>query len=199
MYVPVPARTEPAEPPKPREKTPEELAAEHRQFLAQYYDPGFTRKPGTAAVAFVVASDAGARPVSEALNQRFLADGIPLLSAFFKPRFAADGFLARIVSGDTQPITELDLAKTLDGLLLAQESVEYEDNPQLENVISAHLHLQVVALPLAAGRRSQTWTFTANGAGFNNGAARTMAEERLAKQIVNATNLTVSTVFTSAQ
>lgn len=197
-FVPAPApyRVEPPPPPKPREKTPEELAAEHRQFVERYVDTGITRKPGIKTVALAVVSEDGKlnRPVSEALARRFNAGGVELLGSFFKPAFGTEGLLASVLSGSTQVLEQLDLAKTLDGLLLAQETVEYETNPDLENVISAHLHLQVTALPLAGAGQNETWTFTANGTGFRNRDARAMAEERLCKQLATDTKMTLESI-----
>ena len=45
------------------------------------------------------------------------------------------------------------------------------------------MKLEVVRLSVATPGQTQAWTFTANGAGFNNQAAQSMAEERLIKQI----------------
>ena len=53
----------------------------------------------------------------------------------------------------------------------------------LENVISAHVRLEVTSMFVATKSDDHTWTLMANGAGFRRDEAKAMAEERLIKQI----------------
>jgi hypothetical protein len=67
----------------------------------------------------------------------------------------------------------------------------------LENVITASMELELTAFPLDASAEPRTWTFRAPGPGFKQGDARAMAEERIIKQIVSDTKMSLATLFTN--
>ena len=76
-------------------------------------------------------------------------------------------------------------------LVLVRKTVHYVNTPSLNNLVSANLQLDVVAMPVAATGQNQTWSFTANGPGFSQEAARKAAEERIIKQITNDNTITL--------
>jgi hypothetical protein len=168
--------------------------AAHAQFLAQYTDTNFARIIGTKIIAIAVASEIGTSDgaVSAALTSRFKNEPVEIVSSFFRPAIIADGIFNEIYVGSHDVFNKLELSKSLDGLLLAREKSQYDTNPTLDNVLTASMELDVEVLPVSSQVQSQTWTFTANGAGFNKAAARQQAEERLIKQITTATNMTLN-------
>jgi hypothetical protein len=172
----------------------EEAAAEHARYLARYLTAGIARTPGSKALAVVAASENSRvnRAVTAAIANRFKTNSLEVLSSFFTPEFVSDGVLNQVLA-DPQPLFEkLELAKTLDMVVLARQKVRYTTNPSLENVITANMELEVAVLPIESGVESHAWTFTANGAGFKEEAARAMAEERLLKQIATDTKPSLS-------
>ena len=178
-----------------------EEAAQRAQYLARYVNGGIARKPGTATVALAVASDELKinRAVAAALLPHFKTNTVEILSSFFKPAFVSDRLFADVFKGSTEVLQKLELSKSLDAVLLARQEVRYTTDPALDNLITANMVLEVVLLPVLENAESQTWTFTANGAGFRQGDARQMAEERLIKQIAKDTNMTSSQVLPTKQ
>jgi len=172
----------------------QEAAAKHAQFLARYLNPGFARKPGMEMVAIVVASEDGRlnRTVSAALTDHFKSQNAEILSSFFTPEFVSDGLFNTVIGGSGDLSRQLELANTLDSLLLARQQVQYSTNPDLLNVITANMQLEVALMPIAGNAQGQSWTFTANGAGFNRAAARQLAEERLIRQIAKDTKMSLN-------
>ena len=170
-----------------------ENAAEHARYLARYLNTGFAQKQGTETVAVAVASEDGKlnRAVTTALVSRFQREPVRILSPFFKPEFVSDGLFNGAFSGSNELFNKLELAKSLDALLLARQDVQYSKNAALENVISATMQLKVVVVPVSGQPDGKTWTFTAYGPGFTKEVARQAAEERLIKQIATDTNMSL--------
>jgi hypothetical protein len=124
--------------------------------------------------------------LSDALTQKFKTDGIDFQPSFFKPAFIADGLFDKAFNGSALSLP----GNMLDALLLARESLQFENNGSaLANTITAHAHLDVAAIPISNSFKSQTWTLTADGAGFSQTEAKANAEERLQKQIIQNTNM----------
>lgn len=173
-------------------KAAQEAATQRAEYLARYLNRGFARKPGLKTVAIAAGFQNGEsdRPVAVAIASCLKEENLALFTSFFKPAFYAEGLFGEVFGGSTEPINRLELTNTLDALLLAQEQVQYSTNgAELDNVITANARLEVAFLPFAMMRREQSWTFLANGAGFNLGEARSNAEERLLKQIAGDTNM----------
>jgi hypothetical protein len=167
-------------------------AAQHAAYLAQYVNSGPARRTGVETVAIVAASEDGKlnRAVTAALVNRFQTEPVQIIHSFFTPAFVSDGLFNDAFAGTGGIIDKLELAKSVDALLLARQGVQYSSNPSLDNVITATMQLNVVTLPITGQNDSRSWTFIASGAGFKQEEARAMAEERLIKQITTDTNMT---------
>jgi hypothetical protein len=130
---------------------------------------GFSKTPGIESFALVVATQDG-KPdsaVGTALANHFKSDSVKISTTFFKPEFVSDNLFASVFDGSTEILTKLELANTLDALLLARETIQYTKNSDsLDNVLTANVQLQVQVVPIAGNIQNQSWTFTANGAGF---------------------------------
>ena len=174
----------------------QEEAERHDQFLAQYLNVSLPQKTGNKTVAIAVASENGTlnRAVADAIADRFKKEPIQIISSLFKPAFVADGMFQEILSGSGGPFVRLDLANSLDGVVLARQDVHYAQNPSLQNVISATMQLKVAVVPVSGQSDGKTWTFTAYGPGFTKEVARQTAEERLIKQITNDTNISLDAI-----
>ena len=177
-----------------QEKALQEAAARHSADLERYLSVRVERKQGVKTVAVAVASDDGKlnRTVADALARHFSSDGVEMLTSVFTKEFASDGLFAEMFNGSRSGLSRLDLADSLDTIILGQETITYSQDPSLENLISAHLHLDVMTMSVATKGDSRSWTFTANGAGFKRDDARQMAEERVIKQIIGDTNMSLT-------
>lgn len=175
-------------------KAAQDAAAAHTQYLARYVNPGFSRMPGSETIAVVVVSEDGKlnRAVTAALESWFQRESVRILSPFFKPEFVSDGLFNGAFTGSSEVFNKLDLAKSLDEIVLAQQNVQYAQNSALENVITATVQLKVAVLPVSGQGDGKTWTFTAYGPGFTKEVARQAAEERLIKQIAADTNMSLT-------
>jgi hypothetical protein len=175
------------------EKAAADAAAEHAKFLARYLNSGFSRTPGSEMLAVVVATGDGKldKNIGSALANHFKTNSVKVFTSFFKPEFVSDNFFANVFDGSTDVLNKLELANSLDVLVLAQETVDYSKTPSLDNITTANLQLEVQVVPIAGNVQNQTKKFIANGAGFSQTEAESNAEDRLLKQIANDTNLSL--------
>jgi hypothetical protein len=168
------------------QKVAEDAAREHARFLDRYLSSGFSRIPGIKSLALVVATQDG-KPdpaVSDALANHFKSDTVTISTSFFKPEFVSDKLFASVFDGSPEVLTKLELAKSLDALLLARETVKFSRNPaSLDNVLTANVQLEIQLVPIVGNAKHRSWMFTTNGAGFSQAEALSMAEERLSKAI----------------
>jgi hypothetical protein len=164
------------------------------RFIAQYENTNFTRTPGIELIAVACAAEDGTmnHAISAALANRFKTPHVEFASSFFKPTLVTEGMFDEVFNGSGDMFKKLDLAKYLDGLVLAKQDVQYSKNDALDGVITADMHVQVVTLPVSGQIESQSWTLSAKGTGFNNSDARMQAEERIVKQITDDTNMTLN-------
>ncbi len=176
-----------------------EAEADHARYLARYLNPNFTRKPGAKTVALVAVSENGKfnRTVSDAVADRLKGDTVQIVASFFKPEFVSDGLFNSAFAEPNEIIKKLELAKSLDVVLLARQTVRYSTTASLENVTTASMELELTAFPTDASSEPSTWTFRAPGPGFKNEDARAMAEERVIKQITRDTNMSLNAMFTN--
>jgi hypothetical protein len=174
-------------------KAAQDAAVKHAEYVARYVSGGFAPKTGNRNVAVAAATEDGKldRAVTTTLTRRFQKTSASVLSPFFNPEFVSDGLFQEAFNGSSTLFRKLDLANSLDGLVLAQQDVQYAQNAALENVISATMQLKVTLIPISSPGNGQTWIFTASGPGFTKEVARKAAEERLIKQITNDTNMSL--------
>ncbi|MGA9450689.1 MAG: hypothetical protein WBW41_05005 [Verrucomicrobiia bacterium] len=177
-------------------KAEQEAASEHANFIAQYENTNFSRTPNVELIAVACAAEDRTmnQAVSTALVSRFKGQNVELTSSFFKPTLVTEGLFDDVIKGSGETFTKLDLAKYLDGLLLARQDVRYSTNADLNNVVTADMHLQVVTLPVSGQIESKAWTLAAKGTGFNPADARMQAEERIVKQIADDATMSLSQI-----
>jgi hypothetical protein len=192
-YAPPVASQQQQEQAAAAQKSATDAAAEHSRFLARYLNAGFPRTPGNGTLALVVATENGQldHPVGTALANHFKSGNVEISTSLFKPEFVSDKLFANVFGGSTEILNKLELANSLDALLLARETVQYSKDSSLDNLISANMQLEIQVVPVAGNIQNQSWTFTANGAGFSQAEAKSMAVERLIKQINNDTKMSL--------
>jgi hypothetical protein len=178
------------------QKAARDVAAQKAQFLARYLNAGFSQKPAGKTIAIAAADENGklSRAVTVALEKRFQREPAQIFPSYFKPEFVSDGLFNEAFGGSSELLNKLELAKSLDGIVLAQQNVQYAQNAMLENIISATMQLKVTVMPVSGQSDGKTWTFTAYGPGFTKEVARQAAEERLIKQIATDTNMSLTAI-----
>jgi hypothetical protein len=178
-----------------RQKVLQTAIAEHEKFLTRFTNTNITKRVGSRMVAVAVASETRSmnHAIGTTLVNHFRADHLQLTDSFFKPELVTDGLFNRAFNGESDLFNKLELAKSLDGILLARQEVQYETNADLNNVVTVAMQLEIVTLPVAGQSESHSWTFTANGAGIRRTDARTQAEERIINQIEKDTKMSLTT------
>lgn len=168
-------------------------AAEHERFLTKYVNTNITKRAGCQMVAVAVASERRDmnHGMGDNLVKRFQTEHVQLTDSFFKPELVTDGLFENTFNGATDLFNRLELAKTLDALLLARQTVRYETNAELNDIVTAAMDLEIVLLPVTGQIGSRSWKFSALGTGFRPGDARKQAEERIVKQIEADTKMSV--------
>jgi len=135
--------------------------------------------------------------VSGAISARFKPEGAGIVPALFTPEFVSDVLFAKAFDDPSPILKKLELANSTDFLLLARQQVQYSQDPSLENVMTANLRLEVMMLPVAAPDQPEAWTLSATGAGFTQKDARSLAEERLIKQIAKDPKMSLNPPVTN--
>ena len=176
-----------------RQQSAAAAEAEKEKYLG-IVNTNITRAAGEELIAVACASETGTMnsAISDALASHFKRDHIKFASSFFRPTMITDGSFDAIFNGTKEVFKKMELEKSLDGLLLAKQDVQYSKNAALDGVITADMHVQIVTLPVTSQIESQSWTLAAKGTGFNNADARMQAEERIIKQITDSTNMSLS-------
>lgn len=166
-------------------------AEEHRKFLERYLNRTSPRNAGTTTVAIVVASETGSlnNALATALADHFKSSGAEISTSLFTLEFISDGLFDSLLGGSSQVFNQLELAKLLNTLLLAKQTVEYSTNPDLENTTTARMRLDVTVLSATERGQSRSWSFSSSGIGFSEMQARAMAEDRIVKQIQKGTTM----------
>jgi hypothetical protein len=194
--------------PTTREETPispEELARrkeeEKSRFRARYLQQSQLENPTQRifAVAAVKVPGVFSGPLSATITSTLSSSAASSIQNLFTHQFIVDGLFDEIFGGNLRALTDLELAKRIKTLVLARESVEYSRTPELENVITASMEVEVLAFDVASLTESGAWIFRANGAGFREPDARALAEERLIKQIKTDTKFSAFSVNSNTQ
>lgn len=136
------------------------------------------------AVAAVSENGRFNHALDTAIADRFRSGAVEASSSLFTSEFVSDGLFRATCDDPEKVLKQLEIAKSVDAILLARQTVEYSQDPSLDNVISANMHLEILEISASQPDSAQTWTLSASGAGFTQKDARALAEERLIKQIV---------------
>jgi hypothetical protein len=178
---------------------------EHASAVAQqekyfaYINTNITRNAGEEMIAVACMSENRTMnpAIADALAKHFNSAHIKFTSSFFRPTIITDRLFEPLYDGSKDIFQKMELENFLDGLLLARQEVQYSKNEALDGVITASMNVQIVTLPVTAQIESQSWSLSANGAGFNNADARMQAEERIIKQITESTTMSLNQFSTT--
>jgi hypothetical protein len=171
-----------------------EAVQKHAQYVSQYVNSSFSKTAGIESLALVTVNSDGNSDsaVGTAVANHFKSDTVSISTSFFKSQFVSDNLFANVFDGSTELLKKLDLANSLDGLLLARETVQYVKNPaSLDNLITANMTLEVQVVPVSGSIQNKSWKLTAAGAGFSKTEAESNAEERLIKKMSNDTTMSL--------
>ena len=160
----------------------EQRAAELKAFKNLYLNDQTTRH----AVVVLVVNDTGQpnKILNSALLTLLKTNGHDATTLLLTPRFISDGLFTEVFTGSKAVLAKLDLKNLAGTLLLGRQTVDYSTNAALENLVTAHMKLELQTLPLTAGGQEQTQILESVGTELNRPTdARLQAEDRMVKQI----------------
>ena len=158
---------------------------EHDKYVAHYINAEIKRGRDSKLVPILVVTEDGTidRTLTHALSQHVKSDGVSPVESYFKPEVLSDGLFTGLFYESNQMRQNLDLDKSVDGLIFGKLSVDYSSNPTLQNVITARVSLEVVVQATQSHEAGTATTLNVSGAGFDEKAARIAAIERLLIEI----------------
>lgn len=161
-------------------------AAQHANYLKRYVGTKEVRNAGDKRVLAVVAVSEDGKinsTVSQVIADVLKTDSMAVTPSLFTPEFVSDGLFAQALGDSRAILDKLDLSNSLGALVLARQTVLYSTNAALENIITANMRLEVLAVAVADSGVGKRLALTASGVGFKPEDARSQAEERLSKKI----------------
>lgn len=164
----------------------EEAVVQHANYLARYLGTREVRRSGDKQyLAVVVVSENGKMnsAVGQVIAGALKTDSAAVTTSFFTPEFVSDGLFTQVFDDSRAIVYKLELTNSVGSLLLARQTVQYSTNASMENLITANMRLEVVAVAVADSGPGRTLAITASGVGFKSEDARFQAEERLSKKI----------------
>lgn len=88
-----------------------------------------------------------------------------------------------IFQGNTQEVQRTGWEQFSHAVVLGKVTVSYSENPQLENVITAHVTLEIHIVSSATGVITESFTIATNGARFSQEEAEQAAIERMSQEL----------------
>jgi len=166
----------------------EELAlqeAHRRSYLERYIAmAAIQNRPESREVAILLIDEAGrldsvlAQGISDLLDQRAWNPTV----ALFTSAVASDsGLFDDLFQGRKSRIDDLELRTHVDYILAGRETLEYSRNPQLADLFSAHLTLELHRVPVKEGGIERVTKFSVVGAGFSEDSSRLAAFKKMLK------------------
>ena len=146
---------------------------EHQALLERYINTAVAKPNGMKVVAILMQQEGqdSVSSVEDALVISLQKQGIETVPLFFKPPFIQEGRAKRLVAGDWNEATRLDLSKRVDYVVSGLDAVAYSSSPQFEGLITADLRVELRCLNVVAQRVCGSRTVNAKGAGYTKAAA----------------------------
>ena len=137
------------------------------------------------SIAVMVADENGKPNESLAQSICTLLDtnDLTTTASLFTPDFIADGLFSQMLSGSKEAFDKLELTNTIQAVMLAHQSVEYSTNSAIADVITATMTFDASAFSTSGFQMIFANSIKVAGAGLTRLEARTMAEERVLKQL----------------
>ena len=162
------------------------LTQEHEAFLNRYLMArSFTNNPESLEVAVLVIDEDNtiSQDVTQKIALSLKNERCNVTSSLFTGAFVSDGIFEKIFGGDTGKVKNLELSKYRDLLILGKKEVNFTENPELQNMTTAKVSIEIHIVSLEAGTIEDNFKITETGAGFSKETAEGMAMERILQVI----------------
>lgn len=163
----------------------ERSVMDHENFLQRYLlSRNFLNKPESQEVAVIVI-DEGTKvnqDISQKIASLLKAKGVDATPSLFTSSFVSDGIFEKIFKGDAIEVKKLELSKHSDYLMLGKKVVNFTENPQMQNMITAKASIEIHVISSKTATIEDSFTITEAGAGFSRATAEEMVIERILKK-----------------
>lgn len=156
-------------------------------FLNKYVNLSIANLPSTKEIAILVidGSDNENNEIEAKISSIIRSAAMnPVLSLFKRP-FIQERLFADIFSGDISAIKELKLENRIDFLVFGKINKDFKQNEGLQDVISAHLNIEIKIYSCVNGTLTNSTSLKTTGAGFSNVEAEGKALELINEKLNN--------------
>jgi hypothetical protein len=155
-------------------------------FLNRYLlNRSFINSPDSQEVAVLVIDEENR--VNHHITQKIVSllktKGFNITSSLFSDKFVSDGMFERIFIGSADVVSSLELPKHSDYIILGKKSVNFTENPDLLNVLTAHATIEIHVISARTGSVIDSFNVSEVGAGFSKSNAENLAIESIFKKL----------------
>jgi hypothetical protein len=168
------------------EKNRKEKEQQYLSYLNRYVNSSFAKGQADKNVALLVIEGATTKEknelgslISESVRSQMMN---PVLNLFKQP-FIKDGLFEKVFSGNASAVNDLRVGRCASYLLLGKAAVEYIQNTDLQDTISAAMNLEIKLISAENGAVIDSAVLTATGVGFSNAAAEKQAGVLMSNKI----------------
>jgi len=159
---------------------------EREAFFNRYLlSRSFINRPDRREVAVLAVEESNR--ISYELTQKIASllktPRLKVTDSLFTGRFVSDGLFQRIFGGNGREVKNLDLSKYVDHIVLCKKAVNFTENPEMQNMITAHTIVEIHIISANTGIIEDSFTISEVGAGFSKRASEDMAKERIIKKL----------------
>lgn len=169
------------------ERLARQQAEQQREaFLNRYLlNRSFINRPDSQEIAVLVIDEHNRanHDITQKIASLIKTKRFNITSSLFSGKFVSDGMFERIFNGSAGDVSSLELAKHSDYLILGKKSVNFTENPELLNVLTAHSAIEIHVISARTGTVIDSFNVSEVGAGFSKSTAESMAMERIFKKL----------------
>ncbi|MGQ9571259.1 MAG: hypothetical protein ACUVUQ_10585 [Thermodesulfovibrionales bacterium] len=174
------------------ERLSRQQAEQQREaFLNRYLSNcSFINRPDSQEVAVLVIDEDNRvnHDITQKIASLFNTKRFNVTSSLFSSKFVSDGMYGRIFNGSASDVSGLELAKYGDCIILGKKFVNFTENPDLLNVLTAHATIEIHVITARTGTVIESFNISEVGAGFSKPSAESMAMERTFKKLEEREN-----------
>ncbi len=169
------------------ERLARQQAEQQREaFLNNYLlSRSFINRPDSQEVAVLVIDEDNRvnHDITQKIASLLKTKRFNITSSLFSGNFVSDGMFERIFKGSAGDVNSLELPKHSDYIILGKKFVNFTENPDLLNVLTAHVFIEIHVVSTRTGTVADSFNVSEVGAGFSKPNAESIAMERIFKKL----------------
>ncbi|MEO0266391.1 MAG: hypothetical protein ABIM43_07300 [candidate division WOR-3 bacterium] len=163
-----------------------EAEQQREAFLNRYLsNRSFVNRPDSQEVAVLVIDEQNRvnLDITQKIASLLKIKRFNITSSLFSGKFVSDGMFERIFNGSAGDVSNLELPKHSDYIILGKKSVNFTENPDLMDVLTAHAAIEIHVIYARTGTVVDSFNVSEVGAGFSKPNAESIAMERIFKKL----------------